>query len=438
MQKFVGQDIDNRYRLTRYLDEGAFGAVFKAEQMAYGVTLREVAIKIAKQPMNNHEARTTFHDALIMTKVVDTIEDGGMRDHFITVHDAGRCSDDTSSLAGHPYMVMELVQGAGLHNHLSSGPFPLKRAISYFEQMLTAVSFMHTGIREDGRVRPVVHRDLKPANILVIRKTDGPDLIKLTDFGLAIEVETLLGWTQSGGTMDYLAPESFSHNVCSPQSDVYALGLIFYEMVTGRQPFAGIGHHLGSENQPGSEEVRRLHLAARQKERFSLLDSHEELRNVAGIVEVIRSALAPDMATRKYRNALELKTDWDRAGRGRRPPRPSISPWQRVGQLLEQAEQCYGVGEQSGGDKLLIEAMEINRNAKQVPDSMLSSRCYLLEVRRLIRLNNHDEAGKVANEGYQRKKSYSTCCAMADYYAAINSPAAEPFRTQADECKDRG
>ncbi len=435
LASYEGAVIDGRYRLTRFLDEGAFGAVFKAEQMAYGVTLREVALKIAKEPMSDLETRVAFHDALVMARLLDGIRDASMKDRFVTVHDAGRCPEG-SMLAGHPYMVMELVRGAGLHRHLESGPFPLTKAIAYFDRMLEAVALMHRGTKDpDGGIRPVVHRDLKPANILVIRNSGGEDTIKIADFGLAIEVDTLLGWTDSGGTMAYLAPESFSRNTCSPQSDVYALGLIFYEMIAGKNPFVQVGNHLRGETDETSGELRRLHLIARQTEKFALLETHEELGRHPGLIQVLRTALASDMASRVYRNAGELKADWDRArARGQRSREPT--PLDTVEKLLESAEQCYAVGDQSRGDEFLDRAMVVNRDPRRVSDRNTNGRCYLKKVERLLKQNRTEQAGILANEGYRRRPCRSTCLAVARYYEAMKSQVAANFYREASCCKD--
>jgi serine/threonine protein kinase len=436
MQSLAGKEVGDRYRLLRYLDAGCFGAVYLAEQMAYGVGLREVAIKISRQPMSDAEARATFHDALIMTKVVDSIEEAALREHFVIVHDAGRCPDDGGPLAGHPYMVMELVRGRGMHHHLKVGPFPLKRALALFAQMLAAVAFMHRGVLEDGERRPVVHRDLKPANFLVVRHQDGREQLKLTDFGLAVSVDTLLGWTESGGTMDYLAPESFSHNICSPQSDLYALGLIFYEMLTGVQPFEGIGRHLGSKGTPDSHEARRLHLRARQTETFPLLDSHEELRRRPALASVLRQALTPDMHSRPYRDAIDLRAAWGQA-LCNESPMPVEMPWENVRHLLGLAEQNYAAGDRTAGDRFLQEADACNRNLTLVPNALCSGRCYLLSVRYMLHQGKREEATRLALEGFRRRPCRSTLLAVAETYQAAGSPAAAKFFKDSEGCKDR-
>lgn len=439
MREFVGAVVGDRYRLERFLDEGAFGAVFKAAQIAYGVELREVAIKVAKRPMTDSAARRTFGDALLMARVADTAPDAALRERFVTIHDASRFPEG-APLAGHPYVVMELVRGGSLKDCLRAGRFPLKRTMEYFDQILKAVAFMHSGEAGGAKRGPITHRDLKPANILVSRPERAPDILKVSDFGLAIEVDTLLGWVESGGDLAYLAPESFSHNICSPQSDVYMLGLVFHEMLTKENPFAEVGAHLRGTDKEKQDELRRLHLTARQLEQYPLLHSDEELPQRPGLMKVIRTTLQADMSARTYKNACELMAAWEQAKAGDRGPdrpAPPEQAWETVRRLTSEAEQSFAVHDQARGEAILHKAIEINRDNQQVSGSMVVGRTYLLMVRRLLDGGRTEEAGKLAMEGYGRRKCCSTCHAMAWYFAAQKSPLAARFEQEAATCSDR-
>jgi serine/threonine protein kinase len=438
LRPFKGIVVDGRYRLDEFLDQGSFGGVFRASQIAYGVEFRQVAIKIAKRPMTDREARRVFGDALVMARMSDAAPDTTLRQHFVAVHDASRFPE-SGPLGGHPYVVMEFVEAGSLAGLLRRGPFPLKRAIEYFDQILRAVAFMH----DPSSGAPVTHRDLKPANILVSRRAGVPDLLKVSDFGLAIEVDRLLGWVESGGDLSYLAPESFSHNVCSPQSDVYMLGLIFYEMIAGRSPFAEVGAHLRGGDEENHDEIRRLHLSARQLERFPMLASNVELKRVPALAQTIRLALQLDRSQRPYTNAVALLAAWNAARRGEGPigDRPE-SAWEAVRRLSTQAEQCFGVGDITKGEEYLREALAINGNRTRVPDTMLVGHPYVLMVQRLIDRSRspgeaHDaarlleEACTLAYEAYRRRKTQSTCLAVAKYWEAIGSPTAAGFMEEA-------
>ena len=286
MSAFEGEAIAGRYRLERFLDGGNFGAVYRASQLAYGLELRQVAIKIAKRPMSDSEARRAFDEALTMARVADTASDPALRQHFVSVFDAGRCPEG-GALAGHPYVAMELISGGSVKNSLKLGPFPLTRAVAYFDQMLRGMAFMHQN--------DLVHRDLKPGNILISRRQDGSDVVKISDFGLVIEVDRLLR-ASSGGDSAYLAPESFSDDDrCSRQSDVYMLGLVFHEMLTGVNPFSEVGAHLRGSDESKHPELRRLHLAARHHRAFPTLEQHAELKERPALAAVIRNSLQADV-----------------------------------------------------------------------------------------------------------------------------------------------
>jgi serine/threonine protein kinase len=436
MRDLEGTTVANHYRLVRFLDEGAFGAVFLAAQLAYGVTLREVAIKVAKRPMSDTVARGVFRDALLMTQVAERSPNSRIRDRFVQVYDAG-CCPRNEALAGHPYLVMELLDGS-LKKALKIGRLPLTRAIEYYDQILEAMAFMHGGGQSDRA--PVAHRDLKPANILLARRKDEPDVLKISDFGLAVEVDSRLGWVESGGDLAYLAPESFSHDICSPQSDVYALGLVFYEMITAESPFGEVGQHLQGSDVAQRAELRRLHLQARQLERFAALDEHEELRLRPQLIRVIRTALAIDMRDRTYNNAYELRGAWEAAKCSTRTEKkepPQELPWEAVRHLTAEAERFFAVGDREESEQCLRRAAQINGDPSRVPDSMVVAATYRLWVESLLRRGELDEAGKVAVEGYRRRKCRSTALAMAAWYGAQHSPLEARFEQESEACRDR-
>ena len=409
MRQYEGQTIAGKYKLVQYLSEGGFGAVYRGAHMAYELPLREVAIKVGKRRLEDREARSIFRDAFAVVRVTEAATDPILREHFVLVHDAGRCTDG-GPLDGHPYVVMELIRGGSLRSCLEAGPFPLKRASGYFDQMLDAVAFLHRGIAApDGDVAPVIHRDIKPDNFLIVRNQDMDDVVKITDFGLAVDVDTLLGWTGFGGTLSYLPPESFSENICSPKSDVYMLGLVFHEMITGRNPFAEAGSHLtGKEDDANAEErwkeLRRIHLEVRQKEDFHLLDEHEELRNHPELVGVVRAALTPDRLTRPYNDASQLRDAWREAKSGKPPS--TEQPWEAARRLTNEARQNFELMNPERGMILLDKALDICR--KDVPNHMLPGSTYLLAAQQLLKQNKTGEALAMANEGYKRRRCRST------------------------------
>jgi serine/threonine-protein kinase len=145
--------------------------------------------------------------------------------HIVQVYEVG-------DLAGQPYFTMEYVEGGSLSQHLEAAPLPPRRAAELLAQLASAVQFAH----QSG----IIHRDLKPANILIA--ADGTP--KITDFGLARPMEGVPEFTLSGvrlGTPSYMAPEQAlgMTSAVGPAADVYALGGVLYETLTGRPPFIG-------------------------------------------------------------------------------------------------------------------------------------------------------------------------------------------------------
>ncbi|EFH88546.1 serine/threonine-protein kinase [Ktedonobacter racemifer] len=128
-----------------------------------------------------------------------------------------------------PYIVMEYAAGGDLHKRLRPGqPYPLNKILTLAPQLCSAVAYAHA--------HGVIHRDLKPLNILFRALPDGSEQAVLSDFGLAVEVSATHHTFPGGGTLPYMAPEQFRGGAL-PQSDIFALGVILYQLCTGRLPF---------------------------------------------------------------------------------------------------------------------------------------------------------------------------------------------------------
>jgi serine/threonine-protein kinase len=147
-------------------------------------------------------------------------------EHVIDITDFGETED------GLVYLVMEYLQGRTLESEIANGPLPLARALHIAAQTAAGLARAHE--------LDVFHRDVKPGNVFLIKRSNDPDFVKLLDFGIArFERETRI--TDHGtlmGTPEYLAPEQLQGKV-GPLTDLYALGCVLFEMVTGRPPFTG-------------------------------------------------------------------------------------------------------------------------------------------------------------------------------------------------------
>jgi serine/threonine protein kinase len=201
------------YKLLRRLGSGGMGRVYLAEDEHLR---RPVAIKVLLPAFSAHPSlrRRFLEEARALAKL--------SHPGIASIYSLG---EETET----PYFVMEYVEGLPLSE--TARPLPLQQKLHLFYQVLEAVAFLHE--------HHLVHRDLKPANILVT-----PQLVpKILDFGLAKPLDdTLQQLTQPGqvlGTLNYLSPEQARAEKVEPSSDVFSLGIILYELLTGRIPFAG-------------------------------------------------------------------------------------------------------------------------------------------------------------------------------------------------------
>lgn len=216
----VGLTLADRYYVERKLGEGGIGDVYlardKPELMA-----RHVVVKVLQEKaLNNEWIVTKFRQEI---EALTRIDDPGV----VGLLDAGTLPD------GHPFFVMEYVEGENLRSHMRSGSGMDLEEIAYIlKQVGRTLSAAHAS--------DVIHRDLKPENIMARRRADQRWQVKVIDFGIAkvkyslIAPSTVVGHV--AGTAYYMAPEQLQKKV-SAASDVYALGVIAYEMVTGRRPF---------------------------------------------------------------------------------------------------------------------------------------------------------------------------------------------------------
>ncbi|MDP6958881.1 MAG: serine/threonine-protein kinase, partial [Planctomycetota bacterium] len=210
-----GTDL-GRYRLETPLGEGSFAIVFRAQDKELN---RTVAVKVLKEfaAIDSTLQKRFFREAQFVARI--------SHPNVVTVHDIGT-HENTS------YLVMEFVNGPALSSALQNNTLDLKEKVEVIEKVARGLEAAH----EEG----IVHRDLKPANILMTRE----GIPKVADFGLAHVKGPETRLTRSGatlGTPAYMAPEQVrgETNAIGPQTDVYALGVVLYEMITGRYAYMG-------------------------------------------------------------------------------------------------------------------------------------------------------------------------------------------------------
>ena len=202
---FSAADRLGPYEIVSPIGAGGMGEVYKARDSRLD---RTVALKVSKAEFTERFSR----EARTMAQL--------NHPHICTLHDVGS-----------NYLVMEFVDGAPLQ-----GPVPLAKALEYAGQILDALDAAHR--------KGIVHRDLKPGNILVTKQG-----IKLLDFGLAkqaagfgsddVTIASVSMEGQISGTLQYMSPEQLEGKAADPRSDIFAFGLVLYELITGKRPFTG-------------------------------------------------------------------------------------------------------------------------------------------------------------------------------------------------------
>ena len=221
-----GDVLADRYRLERHLESGAMGAVYVATQLSMN---RTVAVKLlpACGGRKREQVRRFFVEAQLVARL--------NHPNVVRAVDFGM-----DQRTGSPFLVMEFIEGQPLHRVLKQqGALPQVRAVSILLQVTRALCEAHR--------HGVVHRDLKPANLIVTRLADGGELVKVLDFGVAKMLdatgkmsgyETMTDGGQLVGTPEYMSPEQArARDEIDGRADLYSVGCIAHELLTGRPPF---------------------------------------------------------------------------------------------------------------------------------------------------------------------------------------------------------
>lgn len=215
----------NRYQLVELVGSGAMGQVYRAEdKLLGGVT---VAVKFLSQALLNPRMKERFEREATISALL-----GEKSIHIVRVRDYGLDEKEI------PFYVMEFLQGESISDVIKYRPLKVERFLKIARQICFGLDCAHKGILFQGEACPVVHRDIKPSNILLVEDPALGELVKILDFGIAKLVQAAEeSKTQAFmGTLAYCSPEQMEGKELDSRSDIYSLGVMMYEMLTGEMP----------------------------------------------------------------------------------------------------------------------------------------------------------------------------------------------------------
>src|SRR6478735_4534042 len=298
----IGTLLAERYRIDALVGEGGMGKVYSAEHV---LMRKRLAVKVLRRELTS------------VPEVVARFEREAMAAGNIEHPNVAGATDFGKLADGAVFLVLEFVSGRSLRDEIARGPFAVDRALHIARQIGSALSAAHA--------QGIVHRDLKPENVMLVEKGGDPDFVKVLDFGIAkVPLGDVVNSgpkqgnpiTKAGmvfGTPEYMAPEQALGQTVDGRADLYALGVILFEMLSGVRPFSSqssvgiLGQQLSkpppkiSERAPGIIVPPAVEAVA-----FKLLqrEASERFQSAAEVVDTINRLLAPIPGRGIYRFTL--------------------------------------------------------------------------------------------------------------------------------------
>lgn len=218
-----GRLLVQRYQLLEIAGKGSMGQVYQAKDtLLGGVT---VAVKFLLRSRMNQRIRDRFIREATISALL-----GEQSIHIVKVRDYGVDEDDL------PFYVMEYLKGSSLKDVMQNKPMSLPKFFSIMRQMCLGLQCAHDGIEIDGRMTQVIHRDIKPSNIIITKDATLGELVKILDFGIAL-LKSDSSPTGFMGTPAYCSPEQMEGKALDHRADIYSLGIMMFQMLTGELPF---------------------------------------------------------------------------------------------------------------------------------------------------------------------------------------------------------
>lgn len=236
--------IAGKYRLEGKLDEGGNGVIYLARHMDLELAPLRVVKFLKQDAFTNKNALQRFRREIQVTASISDVNQ-----HIV------RIFDDFGEVQGlGPYYIMEYLEGLTLDDLLFQGELPIQDVLHIFKQLCLAVQTAH----QNG----ILHRDLKPSNLILVERNDDPYFLKVMDFGLAKtynrDTAVITAEGTAVGTPLYMPPEQLMGQPCDHRADIYAMGLLLYEMLTGKSPFES---YINEDHSFSFVELAQAHLS---------------------------------------------------------------------------------------------------------------------------------------------------------------------------------
>ncbi|AUB37595.1 prkC, eukaryotic-like serine/threonine-protein kinase [Nostoc flagelliforme CCNUN1] len=234
---YIGQLLNNRYLIRDLIGKGGMSRVYLAEDTAKGgmpIAVKVLSFNLANQHMSQRFAREIFIGAQL----------GRKSKHIVRILSYGVTEDKT------PFYVMEYLQGKNLKQILKIQPLTISKFLEICNQICLGLQCAHQGISLKGEIYPIVHRDIKPENIFITEDSRQGEIVKILDFGIAKFLTERSGMTLTDsfiGSLPYCSPEHMEgRKLLDVRSDIYSLGVLMFEMLTGKHPFQTKSNSFGT------------------------------------------------------------------------------------------------------------------------------------------------------------------------------------------------
>lgn len=237
LDNYIGQFLNDRYLIRNLIGKGGMSRVYLAEDTAKGgmpIAIKILSFSLANQHMSQRFAREIFIGAQL----------GRKSKHIVRILNYGFTEDKT------PFYVMEYLQGKNLKQILKIQPLTISKFLNICNQICLGLQCAHQGISLKGEIYPIVHRDIKPENIFITQDSKEGEIVKILDFGIAKFLTERSGMTLTDsfiGSLPYCSPEHMEgRKLLDVRSDIYSLGVLMFEMLTGKHPFQTKSNSFGT------------------------------------------------------------------------------------------------------------------------------------------------------------------------------------------------